>query len=85
MRRTNKRTGELFSCVDQEKRVRSDHPLQLVREFRDGALTTLSGDFAPLYSVLGQPSIAPDMLLRAMLLETFYLFRLRSRHHRGPC
>ncbi|MEF2074957.1 IS5 family transposase, partial [Consotaella aegiceratis] len=56
-------------------RVRPDHPLRLIREFANAALDALSGDFADLYSGMGRPSIAPEMLLRAMLLQAFYSIR----------
>jgi transposase len=72
---SDKRPGELFSYVDLEQRVRADHPLRVIRELTNTALKTLSGDFAALYSGLGRPSIAPEMLLRAMLLQAFYSIR----------
>src|SRR5260221_1385090 len=75
MRGSNQRSGELFSYVDLEKRVRLDHPLRAIRVLTDSALEALSGDFAALYSGLGRPSIAPEMLLRAMLLQAFYSVR----------
>ena len=75
MRGSDERSGELFSYVDLEKRVRSDHPLRAIRALTDSALVALSGDFAALYSGLGRPSIAPEMLLRAMLLQAFYSVR----------
>src|SRR5580700_1645558 len=75
MRGTDKRSGELFSYVDVEQRVRGDHPLRAIRTLTDAALATLSGDFAELYSGVGRPSIAPEMLLRAMLLQAFYSVR----------
>jgi transposase len=75
MRGSDQRSGELFSYVDLEKRVRLDHPLRAIRVLTDSALETLSGDFAALYSGLGRPSIAPEMLLRAMLLQAFYSVR----------
>ena len=75
MRGTDKRSGELFSYVDLEKRVRKDHPLRPIREMANTALAVLSGDFAALYSGMGRPSIAPEMLLRAMLLQAFYSIR----------
>ncbi|HUZ62729.1 MAG TPA: IS5 family transposase [Acetobacteraceae bacterium] len=75
MRGTDKRSGELFSYVDLEKRVRKDHPLRLIREIANTALAVLSDDFAALYSGMGRPSIAPEMLLRAMLLQAFYSIR----------
>src|ERR671910_506396 len=75
MRGTDKRSGELFSYVDLEQRVRADHPLRAIREVVGAALAALSGDFAGLYSGMGRPSIAPEMLLRAMLLQAFYSIR----------
>jgi transposase len=75
MRGADGRSGALFSYVDLEKRVRGDHLLRAVRAVTDAALNALSGDFASLYSGLGRPSIAPEMLLRAMLLQAFYSVR----------
>src|SRR6201987_3160123 len=75
MRGSDQRLGELFSYVNLEDRVRRDHPLRAIREIANTALTDLSGDFATLYSGLGRPSIAPEMLLRAMLLQAFYSVR----------
>ena len=63
MRGTDKRSGELFSYVDLEQRVRADHPLRAIREVVGTALAALSGDFAGLYSGMGRPSIAPEMQL----------------------
>jgi transposase len=75
MRGSDKRSGELFSYVDLEKRVRRDHPLRAIREIVNKALAELTGDFAALYAGMGRPSIAPEMLLRAMLLQAFYSVR----------
>ena len=75
MRGTDKRSGELFSYVDLEQRVRADHPLRVIRETANAALAALSGDFSTLYSRLGRPSIAPEKLLRALLLQAFYSIR----------
>ena len=75
MRGTDKRSGELFSYVNLETRVRKDHPLRPIREMVNTALAVLSGEFAALYSGLGRPSIPPEMLLRAMLLQAFYSIR----------
>src|ERR1700693_3121500 len=75
MRGSDKRPGELFSYVDLEQRIRADHPLRAIRGLTDSALAALSRDFAALYSGLGRPSIAPEMLLRAMLLQAFYSIR----------
>ena len=75
MRGTDKRSGELFSYVDLEHRVRADHPLRAIRSVVSEALGALSVEFATLYSGMGRPSIAPEMLLRAMLLQAFYSVR----------
>src|SRR5881227_134534 len=75
MRGSDKRSRELFSYVDLEQRVRQDHPLRAIRSLTDAALESLSADFAALYSGLGRPSIPPEKLLRAMLLQAFYSIR----------
>ena len=76
MRGSDERSGSLFSYVDLEARVRSDHPLRTIREIANAALTDLTGEFARLYPPrLGRPSIAPERLLRAMLLQAFYGIR----------
>jgi transposase len=75
MRGADKRSGELFSYVDLEQRVHQDHPLRAIRSLTDAALEALSADFAALYSGVGRPSIPPEMLLRAMLLQAFYSVR----------
>ncbi len=64
MRGSDKGSGELFSYVDLEKRIRLDHPLRSIRRLTDPALEALSADFAALYSGTGRPSIAPEKLLR---------------------
>ena len=75
MRGTDQRTGELFSYVDLEARVRADHPLRPIRVIVNEALVALEGEFAPLYAWTGRPSIPPEKLLRAMLLQAFYSIR----------
>jgi transposase len=75
MRGGDVRTGELFSYVDLEARVRKDHPLRAIRQIVNEALVLLEQDFAALYSPIGRPSIAPEKLLRAMLLQAFYSIR----------
>jgi transposase len=69
------RTGELFSYVDLEARVRRDHPLRSIRSIVNASLSALERDFSALYSPLGRPSIPPEKLLRAMLLQAFYSIR----------
>ena len=75
MRGGDGRSGELFSYVDLEKRVRSEHPLRAIRAIVNAALAALEADFAALYAPVGRPSIAPEKLLRAMLLQAFYSIR----------
>src|SRR5262245_55392643 len=76
MRGSDERSGSLFSYVDLESRVRRDHPLRPIREIANAALAELSEDFAVLYRPrLGRPSIPPERLLRAMLLQAFYGIR----------
>lgn len=76
MRGMDERSGTLFSYVDLESRVRRDHPLRAIREIANDALGSLSGDFEVLYAHrLGRPSIPPERLLRAMLLQAFYGIR----------
>ncbi|HEV2079614.1 MAG TPA: IS5 family transposase [Allosphingosinicella sp.] len=75
MRGGDDRTGELFSYVDLEARVRTDHPLRAIRAVVNEALSALERDFAALYAPIGRPSIAPEKLLRAMLLQAFYSIR----------
>jgi transposase len=75
MRGTDRRSGELFSYVDLEQRVRADHPLRAIRETANAALDAVSADFSALYSAVGRPSIPPEMLLRALLLQAFYSIR----------
>jgi transposase len=75
VRGTDERSGELFSYVDLEARVRRDHPLRAIRAIVNDALAALEADFARLYARIGRPSIAPEKLLRAMLLQAFYSIR----------
>jgi transposase len=65
----------MFSYVTPEKRVRADHPLRPIRQMTDAALTRLSPRFERLYSTTGRPSIPPEQLLRALLLQMLYSIR----------
>ena len=78
MRGLDQQTGELFSYVDLEARVRADHPLRPIRTIVNEALAALEGEFAPLYAQVGRPSIPPEKLLRAMLLASVLLHTLSS-------
>src|SRR4051794_10406463 len=75
MRGSDQRTGEMFSYVELEARVRADHPLRSIRAIVNAALAALGGELAPLYARVGRPSIPPEKLLRAMLLQAFYSIR----------
>jgi transposase len=75
VRGTDERTGALFSYVDLEARVRPDHPLRSIRVIVNEGLAALEREFAALYSPIGRPSIPPEQLLRAMLLQAFYSIR----------
>ena len=75
MRGADKRSGDLFSYVDLEARVRSDHPLRAIRSIVNEALSALERELAGLYARIGRPSIPPEKLLRAMLLQAFYSIR----------
>lgn len=75
MRGTDERSEGLFSYVSCEERVPSGHPLRAIRAIVDEALEVLSGDFERMYSRVGRPSIAPEKLLRALLLQAFFSIR----------
>jgi len=75
MRGEDQNQEVLFSYVSPEKRVPEDHPLRQIREMVDGILKEMSPRFARLYSEVGRPSIAPERLLRALLLQIFYSVR----------
>jgi transposase len=76
MRGFDERTGTLFSYVDIEARIRPDHPLRRIRDIANKALAALDEDFESLYAHrFGRPSIPPERLLRAMLLQAFYGIR----------
>ena len=75
MRGSDERTGELFSYVDIEERVPQNHPLRLIRRIVNEVLAVLDSEFAKLYADDGRPSIAPERLLRALLLQAFYTIR----------
>ena len=75
MRGREDRSESLFSYVRLEERVPPDHPLRPIRALADEVLAGLSGQFEALYSGLGRPSIPPEMLLRATLLQAFFSVR----------
>src|SRR5512136_2268743 len=65
----------MFSYVSPERRIPADHPLRPIREMTDEVLRQLSPRFARLYPKTGRPSIAPEKLLRALLLQVLYSIR----------
>ncbi len=67
--------GGMWSYIQPEQRVPQDHPLRPIRAMVDQALKALSPRFALLYSHTGRPSIPPEQLLRALLLQAFYSVR----------
>lgn len=75
MRGGDERSGSLFSYVDLEARVGPNHPLRAMRLMVNEALLALEGEFSALYSPIGRPSIPPEKMLRAMLLQAFYSIR----------
>src|SRR5687768_215762 len=75
MRGFDEQPGYLFSYVSADARVPADHPLRLVRRIVDDALRRLSPRFERLYVRWGRPSIAPEKLLRALLVQILYTIR----------
>ena len=79
MRGRDDRDEGMFSYIWLEDRVPSDHPLRAIRVLTDEVLAALYGRFEGMYSAMGRPSIPPEMLLRATLLQAF--FSVRSERH----
>jgi transposase len=75
MRGHDERSDFLFSYVSPEHRVPKEHPLRPIRQMTDAALARMSGRFAKMYSDVGRPSIPPEQLLRALLLQILYSVR----------
>ena len=75
MRGADEKQEAMFSYLSPEKRVPTDHPLRPIREMVDGVLKEMSPRFGRLYAQVGRPSIAPERLLRALLLQIFYSIR----------
>ena len=75
MRGHDEQTTHMFSYLSPEQRVPADHPLRAVRALTDEALQTMSRRFASLYATTGRPSIPPEQLLRALLLQVLYTVR----------
>jgi transposase len=75
MRGDDRQPDAMFSYVSAEQRVPKDHPLRAIRTLVDGVLRDMSREFDGLYATVGRPSIPPERLLRAQLLQIFYSIR----------
>jgi transposase len=75
MRGADDQAGSMFSYVSLEARVAADHPLRAIRAITDRALAQLSPRFDTLYVNFGRPSVPPEKLLRALLLQALYTIR----------
>ena len=75
MRGDDQQQNQVFSYLSPEARVRKDHPLRAIRTMVDEVLTQLSQRFDEMYARVGRPSIAPEKLLRAQLLQMLYSIR----------
>jgi len=75
MRGPDDQTNGMFSYLSPEQRVRPDHPLRAIRRLTDEVLATLSPRFTKMYSDIGRPSIPPEQLLRALLIQSLYTVR----------
>jgi transposase len=75
MRGTDQQQSSVFSYLSAERRVPLDHPLRAVRAMADAALGELGPRFDALYASIGRPSIPPEKLLRALLLQVLYTVR----------
>ena len=75
MRGNDTEQSGMFSYLSPEERVPETHPLRAIRRMTDEALGGLSAKFDELYSAIGRPSIAPEKLLRALLLQILYTVR----------
>ncbi len=75
MRRADVTQSAMFSYRTLEQRIPASHPLRNLRKLVDDLLMTLHDDFAALYAKTGRPSIPPERLLRACLIQTLYSIR----------
>src|SRR5262249_51928618 len=75
MRGDDEQPDGMFSYVTLEQRVPSDHPLRPIRRMVDAILRDMSREFGRLYAAVGRPSVPPERLLRAQLLQIFYSIR----------
>ena len=72
MRGTDEASGSLFSFVDLEERIPARHPLRKMRQVVNDALASLDADFEALYTDFGRPSVPPERLIRASLIQILF-------------
>jgi transposase len=75
MRGADNEQSSMFSYISVEQRVPKEHPLRAIRTMADAALKKLDGRFGCMYAAIGRPSIPPERLLRALLLQVLYTVR----------
>jgi transposase len=75
MRGADFEQSSMFSYISAERRVPKDHPLRAIRAIADTALRDLNKRFGGMYAAMGRPSIPPERLLRALLLQVLYTVR----------
>src|SRR5262252_6095851 len=75
MRGDHEQQAPMWSYISPEQRIPQDHPLRPLRALVDAVLTDLSPRFSQLYAKTGRPSVAPERLLRALLLQVLYSIR----------
>src|SRR5438270_13356204 len=83
MRGDDQQQDGMFSYISPNKRVPQEHPLRRIRSIVDRVLDQLSPRFNKLYARAGRPSIAPEKLLRALLLQLLYFSKNRERMLEG--
>ena len=76
MRGMDETSGSLFSYVDLEERIPPRHPLRKIRQVVNDALAGLDAEFECLYADFGRPSIAPERLIRASLIQILFSIRV---------
>ena len=81
MRGADGRQGGMFSYVSPERRIPADHPFRPIRAMTDEVLRQLSPRLARLYPKTGWPSVAPEKLLRALLVQVLYSIRSEAAAH----
>ena len=75
MRGDDRQQAGMWSYLSPEQRVPADHPLRAIRRMTDEALRQLSPQFEAIYAATGRPSVPPEQLLRALLLQALYTVR----------